>query len=52
MAKKAKSSLKDKVVRFLKKLKKKRPGVHSKKGSSKNKNSDLYKKINIGQGRK
>lgn len=30
--------------------KKKRPGVHSKKGSSKNKGSKLYKKINVGQG--
>lgn len=31
--------------------KKKRPGVHSKKGSSKIKGSKLYKKRNVGQGR-
>lgn len=31
--------------------KKKRPGVHAKKKTSKIKTSKLYKKINIGQGR-
>jgi hypothetical protein len=31
--------------------KKKRPGVHAKKGSSKIKGSKLYKKRNRGQGR-
>jgi len=34
----------------LKKSKKKRPGVHAKKGSSKIKSSKLYKKKNVGQG--
>lgn len=31
--------------------KKKRPGVHAKKGSSKIKTSKLYRKKNVGQGR-
>lgn len=31
--------------------KKKRPGVHAKKGSSKIKTSKLYRKRNVGQGR-
>lgn len=31
--------------------KKKRPGVHAKKGSSKIKTSKLYRKQNVGQGR-
>lgn len=35
---------------FLKKSRKKRPGVHAKKGSSKIKSSKLYKKKNVGQG--
>jgi ribosomal protein L27 len=35
---------------FLKKSRKKRPGVHAKKGSSKIKGSKLYKKKNVGQG--
>lgn len=34
----------------LKKSKKKRPGVHAKKGTSKIKNSKLYKKKSVGQG--
>lgn len=34
----------------LKTPKKKRRGVHSKKKTSKNKNSKNYKKINVGQG--
>jgi hypothetical protein len=35
----------------LKKTTTKRPGVHSKKGTSKNKTSKNYKKLNVGQGR-
>jgi hypothetical protein len=35
----------------LKKTTKKRPGVHSKKGTSKNKSSKNYKKIYAGQGK-
>lgn len=35
---------------LLKKTRKKRPGVHAKKGTSKIKNSKLYKKKSVGQG--
>jgi len=35
---------------FLKKSRKKRPGVHAKKKTSKIKSSKLYKKKNVGQG--
>lgn len=38
------------VAIFRKSNKKKRPGIHSKSGSSKNKNSKNYKKMNRGQG--
>lgn len=33
-------------------VKKKRKGIHSKKKTSKNKSSKLYKKPNVGQGKK
>lgn len=33
-----------------KKIKKKRKGIHAKKGTSKMKNSKLYKKRTVGQG--
>lgn len=35
---------------FTPKVKKKRPGIHSKKKHSKLKSSKLYKKISVGQG--
>jgi hypothetical protein len=49
MAKTTKSS---NVSSFLKKSSKTRPGVHSKKKSSKSKNSKNYKKAYAGQGGK
>ena len=48
MAKATKSS---NVSTFLKKSPKKRKGIHSKKGDSKNKTSKNYKKAYAGQGR-
>ncbi len=47
----AKASKTSSVSSFLKKTKKKRPGIHSKKGTSKNKNSKNYKKQYASQGR-
>ena len=47
MATKAKTNT---TKAFIKKAKKKRPGVHSKCKYSKLKSSKLYKKINRGQG--
>jgi hypothetical protein len=47
----AKASKSGSVSTFLKKATKKRPGVHSKKKSSKSKNSKNYKKAYSGQGR-
>lgn len=35
----------------VKKVRKKRPGIHAKKKTSKIKSSKLYKKRNVGQGR-
>lgn len=47
----AKAKSKSSEVRsFIHRPKKKRPGVHAKKQSSKNKKSKFYKKINRGQG--
>jgi hypothetical protein len=37
-------------IKFVKKVKKKRPGIHSKKKFSRSKRSKHYKKINVGQG--
>lgn len=39
------------VRSFVQKHRKKRPGVHSKKGSSKCKRSKHYLKVNVGQGK-
>lgn len=36
---------------FRQKIKKKRPGIHSKTKSSSNKNSTNYKKVYVGQGK-
>ena len=36
---------------FIAKPRKKRPGVHSKKKSSKSKRAKNYKKLNVGQGK-
>jgi len=47
----AKGSKGGNVTSFLKKTTKKRPGIHSKKGNSKNKTSKNYKKQYVGQGR-
>jgi hypothetical protein len=47
----AKASKSGGVSTFLKKATKKRPGVHSKKKSSKSKNSKNYKKAYVAQGR-
>ena len=47
MAAKAKTSA---TKAFIKKPKKKRPGIHSKCRHSKLKSSKLYKKLNQGQG--
>lgn len=47
MAAKAKTSA---TKAFIKKPKKKRPGIHSKCRHSKLKSSKLYKKLNRGQG--
>jgi hypothetical protein len=49
MAAKAKSSAPSRV--HLAKPRKKRPGVHSKKKSSKSKKARNYKKLYVGQGR-
>lgn len=38
------------MTKFTKKVKKKRPGIHSKKKFSKLKTSKNYQKVNIGQG--
>jgi hypothetical protein len=38
------------TVKFVKKERKKRPGIHSKKKFSKLKSSKNYKKLNVGQG--
>ena len=51
MAKKADKKSTSSVRLFLKKAKRKRPGVVSKKKSSKNKKSKHYKKLYRGQGR-
>lgn len=39
------------IATFLGKPKKRRPGVHSKSKSSKNKNSKNYSKISVAQGK-
>jgi hypothetical protein len=41
----------DSILNFLKKPKKKRAGVHSKKKNSSHKNSKHYKKKPVGQGK-
>lgn len=46
MARAAKQS----TIKFVKKVKRKRPGVHSKKKYSKLRSSKYYKKLNVGQG--
>jgi hypothetical protein len=46
MAKAAKQT----TTKFTKIIRKKRPGIHSKKKFSKSKNSKNYQKINVGQG--
>jgi hypothetical protein len=46
------AKLKEQIVKFLSRFKKKRPGVHSKKKSSKSKNSKHYKKPYRSQGKK
>lgn len=47
----AKTTKTSSVSTFLKKASKKRPGVHSKKGTSNNKTSKNYKKRYVGQGK-
>ena len=46
MAKAAKQT----TTKFIQKVKKKRPGIHSKKKFSKLKSSKNYQKVNVGQG--
>ncbi len=45
------AKLKDQIIKFFARFKKKRPGVHAKTKTSKNKNSKNYKKPNKGQGK-
>jgi len=45
------AKLKDQIIKFFGRFKKKRKGTHSKKKSSKNKTSKNYKKPYKGQGR-
>ena len=46
------AKLKEQIIKFLSRFKKKRPGVHSKKKSSGLKTSKNYKKKYKGQGKK
>jgi hypothetical protein len=44
------AKVKQTTVKFVKKVKKKRPGIHSKKKFSRSKSSKKYQKLNVGQG--
>jgi hypothetical protein len=50
MAAAAKAKSKGPVTTFIRRPKKKRPGVHAKTKQSKNRNATLYKKPYVGQG--